>query len=134
MQIRRWISVGRLVMGSALLVAALPLIAQEVPPAPTMPSTSATEAPVVPSAPIPPPPSDTDEPSAKTGPTFEFGLRGEEKCIAPYTHGDAKTEEGKIDVVPAENNLTVTITGGGGAEVFLRRPSGAEEAVPPPPG
>src|SRR5262249_55851312 len=47
------------------------------------------------------------------------GLRGEQKCIAPYTHGDAKTEEGKIDVTPDKNTLTVTLTGGVGANVFL---------------
>jgi hypothetical protein len=88
-----------------------------------MPSTTATEVPVVPTPPSAPEPAAAEpaaeEPSAPAGPTFEFGLRGEDKCISPYTHGDAKTEEGKIDVVPEKNTLTVTLTGGVGANVFL---------------
>ncbi|MEA2631188.1 MAG: hypothetical protein QOE66_1407, partial [Chloroflexota bacterium] len=135
MQTRRWIFAGWLIAGSALVAAPALLTAQvvpppppvvptaPVPPAPAMPSTTATEVPVVPTPPSAPEPAAAEpaaeEPSAPAGPTFEFGLRGEDKCISPYTHGDAKTEEGKIDVVPEKNTLTVTLTGGVGANVFL---------------
>src|SRR4051812_41534236 len=101
-----------LIVGSALAAAPALLTVQvvptpppvaptsPVPPAPTMPSTTEAETPVVPTPPVAADPNADDTSSqSPASPTFEFGLRGEQKCIAPYTHGDAKTEEGKIDVV-----------------------------------
>jgi hypothetical protein len=134
---RKWLFAGWLVVGSALAVSAT-LPAQVIPappppviptpptpPAPVVPPATATEPAVAPTpapAPTPPPAAAepaADEPTVPAGPTFEFGLRGEDKCIAPYTCGDAKTEEGKIEVTPDKNTLTVTLTGGVGANVFI---------------
>lgn len=135
MQTRRWLFAGMLMMSSALTVAAQPPVppAPIVPPPPVVPTPSVPPAPVVPTpppaaeaapAPAPAPAPTPVEgavpgPSDQSGPVFEFGLRGEEQCIAPYTHGDAKTEEGKIEVAPDKNTLSVTMTGGVGANVFL---------------
>jgi hypothetical protein len=126
-----------------------PPVVPSVPPPPVVPTVpppprSATEtvppAPVVPTVPPPPqaatgtvppppeapstPPSAPAEPAgaapaAPAGPTFEFKLQGEEKNIAPFTSGDAKTEEGKIEVTPDKSTLTITLTGGVGANVWL---------------
>src|SRR3954451_18255638 len=138
MQTRKWLFACWLVLGFALAILPATLTAQgtvpspppvaPTPPAPVVPTPTVPPAPVVPPttatepAPAPEPAAAepaTEEPESPEGPTFEFGLRGEDKCIAPYTHGDAKTEEGKIEVTPDKNTLTVTITGGVGANVFV---------------
>jgi hypothetical protein len=90
-----------------------------VPP-PTATEPAPAQAPAPPPAPEPPPAATAPEaPPAPAGPSFEFGLRGEQKCITPFTHGDAKTEEGKIEVTPDKSTLTITLTGGVGANVWL---------------
>ena len=131
MQTRKWLLAGAgwLVVASVLVAVPSIATAQAVPPPPLVPTapeapappTTATEPGDVPPPPVPPAADDATSGQAEkdTGPVFEFGLRGEQKCIAPYTHGDAKTEEGKIDVTPDKDTLTVTATGGVGANVFF---------------
>jgi hypothetical protein len=94
------------------------------PVVPPPPPTAAEPAPAPAAAPAPAPtPAEpaaaAEAPEAPSGPTFTFTLRGEEKTIAPLTAGDAKTEEGKIEVTKDKNTLTVTMTGGVGANVWL---------------
>jgi hypothetical protein len=50
---------------------------------------------------------------------YTFTLGAVTNCVTPFTHGDAKTEEGKIDVTTENNVLKVVMTGGVGANVFL---------------
>jgi hypothetical protein len=135
---RNWLIAGCLVVGAALSTAAqtAPPPAPVVPPPPVVPTTPAPPSPPAPAVPTPPatepgavpaPPAapaapaaeGATQPAGQEGPSFEFGLRGEQKCIVPFKHGDAKTEEGKIEVTPDKNTLTVTMTGGVGANVFL---------------
>jgi hypothetical protein len=74
--------------------------------------------------PAPPPPPAPAAPAEagkekEATPPFEFTIQGKNEGITPYTQHDAKVEEGKIDVATDKNTLTVTLTGGAGANVFL---------------
>jgi hypothetical protein len=55
-------------------------------------------------------------------------LGAESKAIAPYTHADAKVEEGKIEVKAEANALKAVLTGGAGASVFLGFVSSAAQS------
>lgn len=62
-------------------------------------------------------------------PKFEFTLGGKSESIVPYTHGDAKVEEGKIEITPEDNTLKAVLTGGAGANVFLGVESSASQSI-----
>jgi hypothetical protein len=129
MQIRNWLVAGGFIVACAATVVSMaqtpppapPVVPPppEVPAAPVVPAETVTEPAPAPAAPAAPAETATDEAPAPSGPSFEFGLRGEQRTIAPFTSGDAKTEEGKIDLAPDKNTLTITVTGGVGANVFL---------------
>src|SRR6185312_7219394 len=104
---------------------------------------AAPAAPVPPSfVPPPPPPPPTTEPApampvptpaeapapGAAAPAFEFTLGAAQNGVAPYTHGSAATEEGKIDVTTEPNVLKVTLTGGVGANVFFGATSTAVQS------
>jgi hypothetical protein len=101
-----------------------PPVVGTVPPPPTTPGAT----------PPPPPPTLTPEPAAPAAPAapeadkdkeskpasdVTITLAGESKGITPCKHGDAKVEEGKIDVTTEANGLKAVLTGGVGANVFF---------------
>ena len=86
-----------------------------VPPVPPAPATTAP----IPVAPAPPAAATPTPAPADAAPPFSFSLGSASNAVQPYTHGDAKTEEGKIDVTTEANTLKVVMTGGVGANVFL---------------
>ncbi len=110
-------------------------LAPTVPPAPTVPAAPTPPSPTVPTptpaaptltpAPAPAAPAAPTVPAAPSQPAnqttagFTFTLGNAANNVAPYTHGDAKTEEGKIDVTTEPNVLKLVMTGGVGANVFL---------------
>ena len=96
-----------------------PAATAPAPPAPTLPMPSTTPAAPPASEAAPPPPGAPAEGKKEEVPPFEFALQGKNEMIAPYTEHDGKVEEGKIDVATDKNTLTVTLTGGAGANVFL---------------
>ena len=111
-----------------------PRVAAPAPPPPPPPPPPSEGAPTPPSTPemaptppsaseaAPPPPGAPAAPaeaSKEAAPPFEFAIQGKTDAVSPYTAHDAKVEEGKIDVATDKNTLTVTMTGGAGANVFL---------------
>jgi len=56
-------------------------------------------------------------------------LAGKNESITPYTHGDAKAEDGKAEITTEDNSLKTVITGAAGANVFLGVNSSAVESV-----
>lgn len=113
----------------AAIVLGLGLISSAAAQAPTpplpVPAPPSTTVPPTP-APVPPPPAPATPPGAMptpapgdTAPPFTFSLGAASNAVQPFTHGDAKTEEGKIDVSTEGNTLKVVMTGGVGANVFL---------------
>jgi hypothetical protein len=107
-----------------------PRVAAPVPPppppppppsegAPTPPPTSEMAPPTPPASEAAPPPPGAPAAAAEAAPPFEFTIQGKNEAVSPYTEHDAKVEEGKIDVATDKNTLTVTMTGGAGANVFL---------------
>jgi hypothetical protein len=131
---------GGLCASAALAVAQPqpPTPAPTLPPPPPPPPPAATAPPPpAPTVPTPPPASEAAPPppgaqaapaeekkaeekkEEEKAPPFEFALQGKNEMIAPYTEHDGKVEEGKIDVATDKNTLTVTLTGGAGANVFL---------------
>jgi hypothetical protein len=122
MRIRAAIVLG--LCWAATAMAAQPPTPPLPPPDPTAPVATPAPAPTPPPAPprtndAPPPPTTTAEPSNQNGPTYEFTLGNVSNVVSPFTHGDAKTEEGKIDVTTEPNVLKVAMSGGVGANVFL---------------
>ena len=151
MKIRAALVLGGLCVWATIAVAQPqpPAPPPMIPPPPTVPTPPAP--PATPAAPAPPaseaaPPPPGSEPAAseekkdekkdkddkdekkEETPPYEFEILGKNEAIGPYTHGSAKVEEGKIDVATEKNTLTVTITGGAGANVFLGAHSEAMQA------
>ena len=123
---RTWLLAGWLVVASALATAwaqPTPPPAPVVPPAPEVPALPRRRLPRRAFRPRPQPnrrrprprwfplrhPPRGDGKRRRVLGSGRAGLRvrpaaAEQKCIAPYTHGDAKTEEGKIDVAPEQEH------------------------------
>jgi hypothetical protein len=101
-----------------------PLPPTFVPPPPptTAPTPAPTPAPEAAPAPAAP------APAAAKAPAFEFTLGAAQNGVGPYTHGSAKTEEGKIDVSTEPNVLKLVMTGGVGANVFFGAESTAVQS------
>jgi len=61
-------------------------------------------------------------------PKYEFTVGDKSENIVPCTHGDAKVEEGKVEVTTEDNTLKAVLTGGAGANVFLGCQSSAMQS------
>jgi hypothetical protein len=105
------------------------------PPAVPVPAPAAT--PPLPPTFVPPPPpppaatvvapTPTPTPTVKA-PEFEFTLGAASNGVAPYKHGSAAHEEGKIDLTTEPNTLKLVMTGGVGANVFFGAQSTAVQS------
>lgn len=62
-------------------------------------------------------------------PKYEFAPGGKNESIVPCTHGDAKVEDGKVEITPDDNSLKTVITGAAGANVFLGATSTATQTI-----
>ncbi|MDR3637418.1 MAG: hypothetical protein P4L84_26680 [Isosphaeraceae bacterium] len=127
-------SLGFPALAAAQAAPAPPAVPVPVPAAtPAAPAVNPAPTPPTPPAFVPPPPPTTAPATPVPAPTpapaapapaasasgFEFVLGGAQNGVAPYTHGSAKTEEGKIDVTTEPNVLKLVLTGGVGANVFF---------------